>query len=250
MATVWCTPQQIDNKYNLGVAPSVGSLDGMTLTLTIDTVSKTLTLSCATNALDQTALISACNAYFTPVSFDVNYDNALVMSAGDADVIIGSGTANSIFGLLPGTNLVGTNALASTMFGIQAASSYYTQGAIDQAISSAGAMIESYLRRRYEIPETIEVVPFDLVLLATMIAGYYLQVFRGYSPKSANDIDNLYYKDYLWALQELDAYGSNRIHPNLTLTERSIPVFVGDTTRTMLGIAGSSSYVSSRGRGY
>ncbi len=250
MTIIWVTDQDIDNKYNFGVSDTYGSLHGLDFVMTIDGETKTVTFDCSANALNQTTLINALNAEFVGAVFSVNFNNSLIIDQGTTVCVIGSGTSNAVFGFSTGTNLVSSNAIISDFFGITPSSAYWKRGAIDFAKASAGAMVESYLRRRYEIPATLDPVPQDLKLIATIIAGYNLQVYRGFNPKTADNIDNFYYKEYEWALSELDAYGSSKIHPNLAIEDRFIPIYTGNRVGTYISSGGIPSGLEGSGRGY
>jgi hypothetical protein len=250
MAIQWCTLENIESMYHMGLTSVPGSIDGLTLILTINSVSKTLSFAALGNAQDQATFIATCNSFFTGVTFTVDYFNCLKMSPGTNTLVVGAGTANSLLGFSPGGAYLGLNALTIQMFGYVGGDPEFSSSAKLQAIAVAGSIVESRLRTRYTMPSSLSYIPPDLMICAAKIAGYLLQIYRGFAPSSAAGIDNIYKVDYEWALNELHEYSHNRIHPDLVLTEKAIPSFSYETTGTMLGTCGFGSGVSSSDRGY
>lgn len=248
----WCTASDVDARFNLGLQGTLGSLDGLTLIISINSIPKTLGITATVNATDQTTFLATLNTFFTGATFTVDYFGHLVITEGVLPLVMGNGTANSILGL---TNLTpdtqtSTNALNSQMFGSIPADSVWTNACITECIGDANSLVSTRLRSRYALPPSITNVPYDLKQVATYIAAYNLQIWRGFSPNTAQDIDNVYTKRYEWALEELKRYSEDEIHPELTLTDKAIPYFIVEQTGTMLGTAGLSSLTTSSNRGY
>jgi hypothetical protein len=175
-------------------------------------------------------------------------------------VIIGAGTANNILGFVPGAisgPVPGTNALSYLMFGttIPVDSFWSTaqgQLSITSAISLAGSMVESRLRTRYCIPNTLAYIPQDLRICAAIIAGYQLLINRGFNPnKISTDIDEVYKERYDWAIQEIHNYSTNRIHPDLVLLDHGVPLnWAQPSIGTAIGVAGMAVGQINPNRGY
>lgn len=258
----WCTAADIDAIYNLGVSTSgqIGTLDGKTFVLTVDAVTSTLPLSCSGNAATQTTFMAALDAQWPGLTFTINPLGQLYIDPSVHTVTIGAGTANDILGFVAGLlsgPVPGTNSLSYLMFGttIPLDTFWATsagQLAITSAISLSGSVVESRLRTRYFIPNTLAYIPQDLKICAAIIAGYQLLINRGYNPNNiSTDIDAVYKERYDWAIQELHNYSTNRIHPDLQLIDYGIPQnWAQPQNGTFLGVAGMASQQLGQTRGY
>jgi hypothetical protein len=84
-----------------------GSLNGLTLILTVNTVLKTLTLSAQGNAFSKAALLAAIAKAWSGVTPSVNSSGNLVLtnmrSGTVMTIVVGAGTANAALGLTAGT---------------------------------------------------------------------------------------------------------------------------------------------------
>jgi hypothetical protein len=84
-----------------------GTLNGLTLILTVNTVAKTLTLNAQTNAFSLAALLQAINVAWPGLAATVNSSGYLVLTdlkkGSVFTIVVGAGTANTLLGLSAGT---------------------------------------------------------------------------------------------------------------------------------------------------
>jgi len=85
-----------------------GTLNGLTLMLTVNTVAKTLTLNAQTNAFSLAALLQAINVAWPGLTATVNSSGYLVLTNKNKGsvftiAVFGAGTANTLLGLSAGT---------------------------------------------------------------------------------------------------------------------------------------------------
>lgn len=84
-----------------------GTLNGLTLILTVNTVLKTLTLNAQTNAFSLAALLQAINMAWPGLTATVNGSGFLVLTDNNKGsvftIVVGAGTANTLLGLSAAT---------------------------------------------------------------------------------------------------------------------------------------------------
>lgn len=125
----------------------------------------------------------------------------------------------------------------------------FTLDAVNSAIGRASDLMEEKLSSRYVLPKSGDItdIPDDLERIASVIAGYYLLIWRGFDPTNAQDA--AYEAQYNGCISRLVDIQENETHPTLQLKDRVMPFAQTWITGTVIDSGGFASPALGTGRG-